>query len=303
MTAACHAGRAGDRPPARCRMERLRRRRARRRATPRGCRWNDKGNAPSWSASHGTMSPGPHMAPRPGHAARRAPIVAARSASSNTHPEVGHGREITSAIEVTPFGPGCGPRPSATVTPWSSSRRTRGRRACRAEPGARQRPRLPGQRGDVLLTGLVGHLGGRAAIGGQQGRAVRRSRRLPARAGPNGGHAERGAPHPRRTRTSRRTRPRCPRRPRSIRAPGARRVDVISAAPEGLQRDHVRGQDACAPAASRARPGAPQHADVGQLAVPGQVIAGLRLDGGRPGPASGHPLPHPVAPVHGSCRG
>ena len=39
-----------------------------------------------------------------------------------------------------------------------------------------------------------------------------------------------------------------------------------------------------------------QHADVGQLAVPGQVVTGLGLDGGGPGPQPpAHPLPHPVA--------
>ncbi len=93
-----------------------------------------------------------------------------------------------------------------------------------------------------------------------------------------------------------------------VRAPGRHRVDVVAAAAEELRRHHLRRVERDVhPRHARLVLERAEHPHVGELTVPGEVVAGLRLDrrGARLQPA-GEPLadvvaqgPRVGAPGHG----
>ena len=82
-----------------------------------------------------------------------------------------------------------------------------------------------------------------------------------------------------------------------VRAPGRHRVDVVAAAAEELWRHHLRRVERDVhPRHARLVLERAEHPHVGELAVPGEVVAGLRLD--RRGPRlepAGEPLADVVA--------
>ena len=97
-----------------------------------------------------------------------------------------------------------------------------------------------------------------------------------------------------------------------VRAPGRHRVDVVAAAAEELGRHHLRRVERDVhPRHARLVLQRAEHPHVGQLAVPGEVVAGLRLDrGGARLQPGGEPLAHVVAegpgvgaPGHGDRGG
>src|SRR6266545_3620954 len=241
------------------------------------------------------------IAPRSG--ARRAcapPMVAARSASVTLRPKYETASAMTSGIEVIPFPPGVWSEPSAIATPLSSSARTGGGRPVSIAVLGHTTATTPARARAPTSSSSAPYSRWAAEFRREPGSAVAS---LAARVQPGqqaGGPA--GAEHPA-----------ClslgeaavvavdvhavGAGGRRIGAPGADRVDVVVTAAEVLGRHRVGGQERHMHARhARLAFKRAQQPHIGKLAVPGQVVTGLRLDGRGAGHQPGaEALPDAVA--------